>query len=258
MKRLIVSSAALLVLACTRSSSAPVSFSVATATTATASSALVVAGNIDVQRVRLNVGRLKLEAQGSGTESDGEHDDGEHDEDGGMTDGGTGDVGDVEISQGPFLIDLDAAALSAGAVTKVFDAQVPAGTYEELKLEIFPSAGLQNAALQSASVIVDGTVGGKAFSFSAALVAKQKKEGSFVVGGTTANITLLIDPQQWFGTAAAPLDPTVETNRAAIEDNIRRSIDVFQDDDHSGHENHDDDHDDGEHRDGGHADGGHG
>jgi len=50
----------------------------------------------------------------------------------------------------------------------------------------------------------------------------------------------------------------VETNRAAIEDNIRRSIDVFQDDDHSGHENHDDDHDDGEHRDGGHADGGHG
>jgi hypothetical protein len=212
-----------------------------------------VAGNIDVQRVRLNVGRLKLEAQGSGTESDGEHD-----EDGGMTDGGTGDVGDVEISQGPFLIDLDAAALSAGAVTKVFDAQVPAGTYQELKLEIFPSAALQNAALQSASVIVDGTVGGKAFSFSSALVAKQKKEGSFVVGGTTANITLLIDPQQWFGTAAAPLDPTVETNRAAIEDNIRRSIDVFQDDDHSGHENHDDDHDDGEHPDGGHADGGHG
>ena len=255
MKRLIVSSAALLVLACTRSSSAPVSFSVATATTATASSALVVAGNIDVQRVRLNVGRLKLEAKGSGTEFDGEHDD---DHDGGMADGGTGDVGEVEISQGPFLIDLDAAALSAGAVTKVFDAQVPAGTYQELKLEIFPSAALQNAALQSASVIVDGTVGGKAFSFSSALVAKQKKEGSFVVGGTTANITLLIDPQQWFGTAAAPLDPTVETNRAAIEDNIRRSIDVFQDDDHSGHENHDGDHDDGEHPDGGHADGGHG
>src|ERR1700704_280813 len=209
MKRLIVSFTALLVLACTRSSSAPVSFSVATATTATASSALVVAGNIDVQRVRLNVGRLKLEAKGSGTEFDGEHDD---DHDGGMADGGTGDVGEVEISQGPFLIDLDAAALSAGAVTKVFDAQVPAGTYEELKLEIFPSAALQNAALQSASVIVDGTVGGKAFSFSSALVAKQKKEGSFVVGGTTANITLLIDPQQWFGTAAAPLDPTVATN----------------------------------------------
>ncbi|HEY4769729.1 MAG TPA: hypothetical protein VIH51_03865 [Myxococcales bacterium] len=250
MKRLIVSSAALLVLACTRSSSAPVSFSVATATTATASSALVVAGNIDVQRVRLNVGRLKLEAKGSGTEFDGEHDD---DHDGGMADGGTGDVGEVEISQGPFLIDLDAAALSAGAVTKVFDAQVPAGTYQELKLEIFPSAALQNA-----SVIVDGTVAGKAFSFTSALLAKQKKEGSFVVGGTTANITLLIDPQQWFGTAAAPLDPTVETNRAAIEDNIRRSIDVFQDDDHSGHENHDGDHDDGQHHDGGHSDGGHG
>ncbi len=248
MKRLIVSLTSLLVLACARSSSAPVSFSVATTTTAKASSALVVAGTIDVQRVRLNVGQLKLEAQAGGTESDGEHDDGE---DGGMTDGGTGDVGEVEISQGPFLIDLDATTLSAGAVTKVFDAQVPAGTYEELKLEIFPSA-----ALQDASVIVEGTVGGKAFSFTSALRAKQKKEGSFVVGGTTANITLLIDPQQWFGTAAAPLDPTVETNRAAIEDNIRRSIDVFQDDDRSGHENHDGDHDDGEHHDGGPADGG--
>jgi len=251
MKRLIISFSAFLVLACTRSSNAPVSFSVATTTTAKASSALVVAGTIDVQRVRLNVGRLKLESQATGTESDGEHDDGKHDR--GMADGGTGEVEEVEISQGPFLIDLDAAALSAGAVTKVFDAQVPAGTYQELKLEIFPSAALQNA-----SVIVDGTVAGKAFSFSSALVAKQKKEGSFVVGGSTANITLLIDPQQWFGTAAAPLDPTVETNRAAIEENIRRSIDVFQDDDSSGHENHDGDHDDGQHRDGGHGDGGHG
>ena len=250
MKRLIVSFTALLVLACARSSGAPVSFSVGTAKTATASRALVVAGTIDVQRVRLNVGRLKLEGQGSNSGFDGEHDDGE---DGGMADGGTGQADEVEIRQGPFLVDLDATALSAGAVTKVFDAQVPAGTYQELKLEIFPSAALQNA-----SVIVDGSIGGKSFTFSSALLAKQKKEGSFVVGGTTANITLLIDPQQWFGTAAAPLDPTLESNRAAIESNIQRSIDVFQDDDSSGHENHDGEHHDGQHPDGGHGDGGHG
>jgi len=55
MKRLIVSFTALLVLGCARSSGAPVSFSVATTKTATASSALVVAGTINVQRVRLNV-----------------------------------------------------------------------------------------------------------------------------------------------------------------------------------------------------------
>jgi len=255
MRRLIVSFTALLFLACTRSSSAPVSFSVATKATATTSSALVVAGTIDVQRVRLNVGRLKLEGQSGSTGTEGEHDDGET-EDGGM-DGGEGEVEEVEISQGPYLIDLDAAALSAGAVTKVFDAQVPAGTYQELKLEIFPSAALQNASVIVDGTIADGTASGKAFTFTSALSAKQKKEGSFVVGGSTANITLLIDPQQWFGTAAAPLDPTLETNRAAIEANIERSIDVFQDDDHSGHENHDGDHDDGEHRDGGHRDGGH-
>jgi hypothetical protein len=250
MKRLIASFTALLVLACARSNGAPVSFSVATPKTATTSSALVVAGTINVQRVRLNVGRLKLEGQAG---SSGEHDDGE---DGGLADGGTGEVEEVEISQGPFLIDLDATALSAGAVTKVFDATVPAGTYEGLKLEIFPSAALQDASVIVDGTVADGTAGGKTFSFKSALVAKQKKEGVFVVGGTTANITLLIDAQQWFGTAAAPLDPTVDTNRAAIETNIRRSIDVFQDDDGSGHENHDSDHD--EHRDGGHRDGGHG
>jgi len=252
MRRLIVSLTALLVLACARSSNAPVSFSVATKATATTSSASVVAGTIDVQRVRLNVGRLKLEGS---TGTDGDHDDGDDDD----ADGGQGEVDEVEIRQGPFLIDLKASDLSAGAVTKVFDAQVPAGTYEELKLEIFPSAALPDASLQPASVIVDGTIAdGTPFSFASALVARQKKEGSFVVGGSTANFTLLIDPQQWFGTAAAPLDPTDPSNRAAIEANIRRSLDVFQDDDHSGHENHDGDHDDGEHRDGGHGDGGHG
>ncbi|HYV68426.1 MAG TPA: hypothetical protein VE964_19465 [Myxococcales bacterium] len=188
--------------------------------------ALSVARNIDIQRVRLNVGRLKLEGRASGggfTADDGRHD-GDEDED-----------DEIEVRQGPFLIDLDADALN-GAVTKVFDADVPAGTYEEFKFDIFPSAALQNA-----SVIVNGTVGGNAFTFTSSLSARQKKEGRFVVGGSTANITLSIDPRGWFGSSAAQLDPT-EANRAAIEANIRQSIDVFQDDDGDGHESRDGDH----------------
>jgi len=178
-----------------------------------------------------------------------------------MADGGAGHVDEVEISQGPFPIDLNAAALSAGAVTKVFDAQVPAGTYEELKLEIFPSAALKDASQKDASVIVDGRsrTEPSAASPSASVrrwwPSRRRKVASWWAAAPPTSRSL-IDPQQWFGTAAAPLDPTVPSNQTAIEANIRRSIDVFQDDDGSGHENHDSDHD--EHRDGGHRDGGHG
>jgi hypothetical protein len=224
MKRLILCAAALLSSAC----GSNLSVSVSTKPAATGSSrALSVARNIDIQRVRLNVGRLKLEGRASG---------GAVSADGDRHDGGEGENDEIEVRQGPFLIDLDADALN-GAVTKVFDADVPPGTYEEFKFDIFPSAALQNS-----SMIVNGTIAGNGFAFTSSLSAQQKKEGRFVVGGmSTANITLSIDPTGWFGSSAAQLDPT-EANRAAIEANIRRSIDIFQDDDGDGHENRDADH----------------
>ena len=242
MKRFLIGTVALLS-ACAGGNSAPVSFSVSTRSAAASSRALVVAGSIDIQRVRINVGRLKLEGPAAAASSvavprEGSDDDG----------GDGGESGEIEVRQGPFVLDLDAAALN-GAITRVFDADVAAGTYREFRLDILPSAALQNA-----SVIVDGTVDSQPFTFTSSLEATQQKEGSFVVGGSTANITLSIDPAGWFGTAAARLDPRVAANRAAIESNLRRSIDVFQDDDGSGHENHHDDH--GGHEDGG-TDGGH-
>jgi hypothetical protein len=231
MKRLVLTAAAALLSACGGGSNSPMSFSVSTkAAVSGASSALTVAGNIDVQRVRLNVGRLKLEGPGSASALDAGGTSGDD------RDGGEDDAGEIEVRQGPFVIDLDASALN-GVVTKVFDANVPPGTYREFRLDILPGAGLQNA-----SVIVDGTVGGQPFTFTSSLLAEQKKEGTFVVGGSSANITLSVDPRSWFGTSSAQLDPRVETNRAAIESNIRQSLDIFQDDDGEGHENHHGDH----------------
>jgi len=223
MKRLILCAAALLSSACGSNLSVSVSTKPAAFRSARA---LSVARNIEIQRVRLNVGRLKLEGRASGGAMFADDD---------RRGGGEGEDDEVEIRQGPFVIDLDAAALN-GAVTKVFDADVPPGTYEEFKFDIFPSAALQNA-----SVMVNGTIAGNGFTFTSSLSAEQKKEGRFVVGGSTANITLSIDPSGWFGSSAAQLDPT-EANRAAIEANIRQSIDIFQDDDGDGHENRDADH----------------
>ena len=65
MNRLIATSAAALLLACGGQAGAPVSFSVATARPAAGRPALVVAGAIDIRRVRLSIGRLKLEGPAS-------------------------------------------------------------------------------------------------------------------------------------------------------------------------------------------------
>jgi hypothetical protein len=230
MTRLYAIVTAVLICAC-GSKSAPVSFSVTTARATTPTQALVLASGIDVQRVRLNIGRLKLEQSGTAaamaSAATFEHGSGDSDA------GEQHEEGEAELSEGPFLVDLDAAALT-GAVTKVFDASVPAGTYHEFRFEVLPGAALQNA-----SVIVDGTIAGQAFTFTSSLHASQKSEGTFVVGAASANITLAFDPANWFGTAAASrLDPRDELNRAAIETNIRASLNAFQDDDRSGHENH--------------------
>jgi hypothetical protein len=138
---------------------------------------------------------------------------------------------EVELKRGPFDVDLTGASL--GSVEKVFDSTVPAGTYSELRFDI-------------SGISVEGTFGGEAFSFSTGLQLSQKKEGAFVVGAASSNITLSIDASKWFGA----LDPRDPANRASIESNIRTSFDAFQDDDGHG----DDDH--GEHADGGDGHGG--
>jgi hypothetical protein len=231
MTRLFAIVTAVLVCAC-GSRTAPVSFSVTTARATAPSQALTLSSGIEVQRVRLNIGRLKLEQSETAaatTPAAATFEHGSDDSDAGETH----EDGEAEMREGPFVVDLDAAALT-GPVTKVFDASVPAGTYHEFRFEVFPGAALQNA-----SVIVDGTIDGQAFTFTSSLHASQKSEGSFVVGAASANITLAFDPANWFGAAAAArLDPRDEANRSSIEDNIRGSLNVFQDDDRSGHENH--------------------
>ncbi|HEY2030731.1 MAG TPA: hypothetical protein VGH20_16150 [Myxococcales bacterium] len=154
----------------------------------------------------------------------------------------------AEVNAGPFLVDLPAATLGQ-SLQQVFDATVPAGTYRELDLDIAPStsAAVGSLAGQNASIVVDGTFNGAPFTFVTAINIEIKKEGSFTVGSGTSNVTLALDPTVWFGTAAAPLDPNVATNRAAIEARIRASLTAFRDDDRNGHDDDDVGDDKGQH-----------
>jgi hypothetical protein len=175
-----------------------------------------------VSRVRLSVAYLKLEGAAA------------------ASDAATGD--DDEIVRGPFLVDLAGAALT-GSIQEVFDAEVPAGSYREFSLSIAPSsaAALGVLAAQGVSLIVDGSFNGAPFTFTSTIAISEKKEGTFTVGASTGNVTLSLNPAAWFGTAAAPLDPSLAANRAAIEGNIRASFKAFRDDDRNGHDDDGDD-----------------
>jgi hypothetical protein len=167
----------------------------------------------------------------------------------------------TEIAVGPILLDLKAADIADGKVHKVLDSTIPAGTFDKIELEIEPlerpiddPAG-DDLAKQHASAIIEGTFGDKSFAFVTALRAELEFEGNFVVTDTSSNITFDVDTSSWFVKDGVALDPTDPANRAAIEDNLRRSINAFQDDDELGHENHDVDDDNGDDH-GGDRDGG--
>lgn len=196
------------------------------ATTTAASNALTVSNGAVVNRIRIVIRDLKLE-KASGNLSD--------------------DSDDDEIKAGPFLLDLQGTTLENGAVEKVVDAPFTPGQYKEIKLKVHKPSGSEDGnvvssdpgiaemASKNASIIVDGTFNSSAFSYVTDIEAQQKFEGNITLNAGS-NITLNVDPTNWFGTAAAPLDPTVAANKSAIDNNIRSSFRAFHDDNHDGHD----------------------
>ena len=196
------------------------------ASTAAAANALTVSNGAVVSRIRIVIRDLKLE-KAQGNEAD--------------------DSDDDEIKAGPFLLDLQGTTLENGAVQKVVDAPFTPGQYKEIKLKVHkPSSSADGSVVSSdpaiaemasknASIIVDGTFNGAPFSYVTDSEAQQKFEGNVTLNAGS-NITLNVDPSNWFGTAAAPLDPTVAANKSAIDNNIRISFRAFHDDNHDGHD----------------------
>ena len=205
--------------------------------------AQVAVGNgIEVQRVRLVVRKLELEGPAalggfSGSSSDGGTDDDSSGRDG-------------EFETGPFLIDLSGAGLE-GQLVALPQVQVPAGSYEEIEYKIgVPSASQVNGdsalldmAQRQASVLIEGKIDGEPFSFVSGISVEQEREVRFEVGGAgNESITISLDPTRWFlGEGGTRLDPRQAENRSRIENNLQRSIDAFDDCDHDGREDHDND-----------------
>ena len=103
-----------------------------------------------------------------------------------------------------------------------------------------------NPDLQGLSVRVTGTYNGTEFSYTGNFSAEMEftLDPALVAGETgTSDLTLLVDLDPWFrDQAGALLDPTTanpgQPNEGLVEQNIKGSLEAFEDDDHDGRDDH--------------------
>jgi len=222
----------LLLAACSGSNNANVALGArAGATESTAASAtnqqaqpLQACDGIVMSRVRMVLSEVKLEGPSS-------------------SDAGTGD--EVEFKSAPMLLDLSGTTLDSGTTQQVTVANVPAGTYREIRFKIHKlsqgeagsDAGLQ--AMGANSVVVDYTRnGGPQLTFVSQVDAQQKLEGTFDLTEGSHTLTLNVDASTWFTKGATCLDPASAGNLSDINNNIQNSLKAFRDDDRDGHDDH--------------------
>lgn len=158
-----------------------------------------------------------------------------------------------ELKLGPMLVDLplDASAKGVLAVT------LPAGSYQQFEAKIdavmnetegdaAASAAFlaANPQFRGVSIRVEGTYNGSPFVYTSA--AEGELELTFnpplVVDGSAGNLTVHVDLSSWFknsdGTTIDPRTATAGTAaKEKVDDNIKRSFDVFEDDDRDGRHN---------------------
>jgi hypothetical protein len=241
-----VAGVALLLTACSDGGSGPtgdaqVSLSLATRGAAAANAAVVAgpetytdgAGHtLVIDRVQLVLREVELENETHQGACD--------------TGASSGDCAEIEL--GPFLADLP---LGVGGAARTVTASVPAGTYDEVKFKIREpdddtSADgafvAEHPEFAHTSIKVEGSFDGTPFTFTSDLRAELKLELSpplVVDGSGTTDLTLFADLGAWFRDAGGSLiDPASAANATLVRDNIARSFNAFEDENHDGSDDH--------------------
>jgi hypothetical protein len=163
---------------------------------------------------------------------------------------GEGDDDCEELELQPRLLEVP---LSSGP-ERSFTASVAPGRYDEIEFEIHKpengsgddsDAGFlqQHPEFAGVSVRVEGSWNGEPFTFTSDVNAEQEVSLDPVLvvseGGGDTELTLFVDLSTWFADGAGSLvDPRTATeggsNQTLVENNIKRSIDVFEDRDDDG------------------------
>jgi len=152
-----------------------------------------------------------------------------------------------EFETGPVLVSLP---LTAGAETE-FELDIPSGMYSEIEFDIHkvedePSDITflqQHPEFDNLSIRVMGSYNGNAFLFESDLGVEQELDlvPALLVeeGSGSSNITVFVDIDAWFRDQSGDLiDPDTANdggpNKSLVEDNIKQSMEAFEDDDRSG------------------------
>ena len=156
-----------------------------------------------------------------------------------------------DVARDPVLVDIPVDA----AAHTVLSVPLTAGTYRKLEAKLEPpradasAFNTANPNLIGKSVRVEGTFKGTPFVFTSALRSGLEMEFDppLVIDATTTNATVSIDVAKWFldrdGNVIDPSSATPGSEALSqIEDNIRRSFHAFEDDDHSGEDDHSEHH----------------
>ena len=143
-----------------------------------------------------------------------------------------------ELELGPVLVDLP---LGTPGAARSFSVQVTPGSYDKVELKLHASTDLQGH-----SVRVTGTYNGADFVYTGDFDAEMEFELNppIVAGETGAtDLTLMVNLDGWFrNQGGALLDPATanpgQSNQGLVEQNIKSSLEAFEDDDHDGRHDH--------------------
>lgn len=146
--------------------------------------------------------------------------------------------GDAEASVGPFLVDLAGSDFDGTFQQGVLEATIPAGEYDRVRFEMHhieegdsSDPALEEMAQSDLSLRIEGTGASGSFVIESDVNDEQEKSIAVVIGDSTTGvdgITLTVDPSAWLGGNGGCLDPVTDLDE--IEDNIRASIDLQEDD----------------------------
>jgi len=163
---------------------------------------------------------------------------------------GENDDGCEKFEAGPVLVSVPVD----GSVSQEFSLAIPAGSYNEIEFEIHKvSSGdeedaqflAQHPTFDDLSIRVTGTFDGQAFVFETDLDVEQELDllPALVIGESTGstNITIQVGLDRWFVDASGQaVNPATGNkggeNESLIKENIKNSIEAFEDDDRDGSE----------------------
>lgn len=170
---------------------------------------------------------------------------------GAVSDCATGVSDDCEeLEIGPLLLDVP---LGTPGAARNFSVQIAPGSYDQVEFEIHKASPSDDVAfvqahpeLSDASVRVTGNYNGTGFTYIGRFDVEMKfaLSPALVASETAASdLTLFVDLNQWFrGQGGSLLDPSTansgQPNQGVVEQNIKTSLEAFEDNDHDGRDDH--------------------